>query len=93
MSDVTVRNVRFMPAPAHLRESGLRGWTCFEAGPLVLDSVAVRRTRAGVYCLSFPSRVDANGTEHSLVRPIDRSTQAEFELAVLGELRKRGFIS
>ena len=87
------REMRYMPAAPNVRATGMLGWVTFDLGPVQIDSVSVRRRKDGSYHLSFPVRVDSNGAEHSLVRPLNASARAEIETAVLGELRKRGFIS
>jgi len=92
MARLTATDIRFMPAPPHLRATGMRGWANFTVGPWTFDSVSVRRTAGGVYRLSFPSRVDGNGVEHNFVRPVNASVRAEVESSVLAELRKRGFV-
>lgn len=89
-----IADIRFVPAPAELRATGLRGWAgCEVDGRLRLESLAVRRTRDGRYVLAFPSRRDGAGVERPYVRPVDDSTRIEIEAAVLGELRQRGYIA
>ncbi len=90
---MNVRDIRFHPAAADLRGTGLRGWVTITIDGLILDSIAVRRTASGRYALAFPTRRDRAGNEYSYVRPVGPAVRAEIEDAVLGHLRKGGFIS
>lgn len=87
------REIRYMPAAATVRATGMLGWVTFDLGPVQVDSVSVRRRRDGSCHLSFPVRTDSNGVDHSIVRPLNAAARAEIETAVLGELRKRGFLA
>lgn len=91
---ISVSDIRFVPAPAHLRAGGLRGWVGLDLdGQIRLESLAVRRTLEGRYVLSFPARRDGAGVERAYVRPLDDATRIVIETAVLDALRERGFIS
>lgn len=90
---ILVSNVRFQRAPRELRAGGMRGWvSCTIGGLWTFDSMSVRRTLAGEYCISFPSRVDANGVEHAYYRPLSKCVRDAIEAQVLGELRATGVI-
>ena len=82
-----IQDLRFTRAPRSLRRAGLLGWLAFRIGAdWRIDSVAVRRTRAGLIRLSFPSRVDGAGREHPFVLPACGRVWRELERAVLAEL-------
>ena len=69
------------------RETGLLGWVALEVdGLLVVDAVAVRRTRDGRLVLSFPERTDSQGRRHPLVRPLDDAARRAIERQVLAAL-------
>ena len=79
--------VSFSTAPARDRERGLIGWLSLEVdGLLVLDGVALRRTRAGRLALSFPAPTDRRGRRRALVRPLDDRARRAIEGAVLEAL-------
>ncbi|MCA9300446.1 MAG: septation protein SpoVG family protein [Phycisphaerales bacterium] len=85
MIDLT--DLRFTSAPPHLRASGLLGWVRFVTlDGLVIDGVGVRRTREGIFALSFPERTSRDGTRHAIVRPVDDRTRREIEDAVFDAL-------
>mgnify|MGYP001613126131 CR=1 FL=1 len=82
-----LRDFRFTPASRGHRRTGLLGWLAFRIGAdWRIDSVAVRRTRAGLIRLSFPSRVDGAGREHPFVLPACGRVWRELERAILAEL-------
>jgi len=89
---VKVHDIKFHPAAPDLRGTGLRGWVTITIDGLILDSIAVRRTASGRYALAFPTRRDRAGNEFSYVRPVGPAVRAEIEDAVLGHLRKGGWI-
>ena len=77
----------FATAPARDRERGLLGWLSFGVdGLLVLDGVALRRTRTGRLTLSFPAPTDRRGRRRALVRPLDDRARRAIERAVLEAL-------
>lgn len=90
MTRVAVRDVRFAAANAVLRNKGLLGWVICTYGDLQLDCLQVRRTADGRYAIGFPSRTDANGVLHPIVRPLDQAARDAIEGQVLTELRRRG---
>jgi DNA-binding cell septation regulator SpoVG len=51
--------------------------------PLVVVDLVVRRTARGHLEVVFPTRRDARGREHSLVRPIDRAAREAIRMQVL----------
>ena len=69
------------------RDTGLLAWLRFRIDDLVvLDGVALRRTRDGRHVLSFPIRHDAQGRQHPVVRPVDDAARRSLEHAVLSAL-------
>jgi len=90
---VRVSDIRFHPAAEDLRSKGMRGWaTVTIDGTWTFASIAVRRAADGRYVLAFPTRRDQTGAEHAYYRPTGPAVRAAIEVAVLSELRKRGFI-
>ncbi|RKY19801.1 MAG: hypothetical protein DRQ55_09720 [Planctomycetota bacterium] len=75
-----VTAVHFTPAPEAQR--GLLGWLSCRYGDLLLDGIAVRRTRDGRMCLSFPTRHDRHGRQHHLVRPADDASRRAIERVI-----------
>lgn len=89
-----VTDIRFHPASPDLRGTGLRGWaTVTIDDQWILSSIAVRRALDGRYVLSFPTRRDRAGTEYAYYRPTRAEVRREIEEAVLGYLRKGGWIT
>ena len=82
-----IKNVAFSAASELERATGLLGWTSFTSGGMVIDGVAVRRTRNGDLTLSWPRRRDRHGREHPVVRPQDDRTRQLLEAAVFEALR------
>jgi len=73
----SVSLLSFVSAPAALQESGLLGWLGLSVGDLViLDGIALRRSRAGELILSFPVRTDGRGRRSATVRPMDAGAAA-----------------
>ncbi len=79
--------VRFSAAPSLDIRSGLLGWVSFTLGDLRLDGVAVRKTRDGRLALSFPTRTDARGVRHAVVKPIDDAARRSIEKDIFRTLR------
>ena len=76
--------VAFASAPNPERARGLLGWLTLEVDGLVLlDGVALRRTRGGGLALSFPARTDHRGRRRFCVRPIDDAARQAIEEAVM----------
>lgn len=89
-----IDDIRFTPASRELRRTGMMGWAmCRLDGRWQLDSLAVRRTEDGGYRLAFPSRTDANGTEHAYFRPLDNATRDEIEAQVIAYVRAGGWLT
>lgn len=88
MSGLTLTSVGLTTAsPTEIR-TGLLGWlTVVVNDAILLDGVTLRRTRDGRLALSYPSRTDARGRRHHVVRPIDDAARREIERQVLERLR------
>lgn len=90
----TVTEIRFIPAPAHLKAQGIRCWAnVLIDGHLHIDGLCVRRTERGVYTVTFPVRTNAQGVPHPVVRPRDEVTRAAIVKAVLDAARRGGWIT
>jgi hypothetical protein len=74
---------RVVPAGRTLERRGLLGWVSLEINGLVIDGLALRRTREGRLALSWPAKRDRRGVDHYVVRPIDHKTRIEIERQVL----------
>lgn len=86
MNDREVRVRTWVRASDADAREGLLGFISVEFAGLILDSIVLRRTEAGRYCLSFPTRVDRNGRKHAIVRPANDDVRREIERQILGEL-------
>ena len=89
-----VTEVTFTPATAVCQRGGLLGWAAarLDVG-LVIDGIAVRRTRGGRMTLSFPARRDRRGRRHFVVRPVDDRARKDLEEQILGQLRRQGRVA
>jgi len=85
---VTLRDLHLTPAPRHLARTGLLGWARGRLGHVLVDGLAVRRTRRGRLEVAWPTRRDAAGREHRLVWPVDRSVRDAVRAQVLAEVRR-----
>lgn len=90
MTRVAVSDIRFAAANEILRSKGLLGWVIATYGDLELRCLQIRRTADGRYAVGFPSREDANGVVHPIVKPLDQEARDSIEQQVLGDLRRRG---
>jgi DNA-binding cell septation regulator SpoVG len=89
-SSLAVSDIRFAAANLALQSKGLLGWVICTYGDLEIRCLQIRRTEDGRYAVGFPSRTDANGVMHPIVRPLDQGARDAIEAQVLGELRRRG---
>ncbi len=93
MKDLLVSDIRFAGANIALRSKGLMGWVNLSLGGTIqLNCLAVRRTAAGRYALSFPCRTDANGNMHPYYQPLEEGTRRAIEESVIDELQRRGIL-
>ena len=82
-----VTDARFTRSHHEDQVRGLLGWTSFVIGGAILvDGVAVRRTRDGALSLSFPEPTDARGKRHVPIRPLDQDARRMIEQQVLRQL-------
>lgn len=58
---------------------------------LVLDGLALRKTRYGKLTISYPTRVDNHGVKHFLIKPINDEVRRELELQILSNFRLEEF--
>ena len=72
-------------SPAH-QECGLLGWLALRHGELLIDGVALRRTRDGRLALSWPARRDRSGRDHPVVCPIDDVARRAVEDRIIDAL-------
>ena len=86
MADHGVSIVAFSTSSADDMARGLIGWLSLRVGRIVLDGIAVRRTRDGRISLSYPERADRHGDRHPYIRPVDECARREIELQVLDAL-------
>jgi DNA-binding cell septation regulator SpoVG len=83
-----VNNIKFIGANVDEAEHGLLGWiSCTLNHSLRLDGLALRQTRRGRWTVSFPSRLDASGRRHFLIRPLDDATRREIERQIFRALQ------
>jgi len=75
-------DLRFFPAPRHLEGTGFLGHARGRLGPVLIDLV-IRRTATGRLTVVFPTRRDASGREHPIVRPVDRASREAIRQQVL----------
>jgi hypothetical protein len=69
------------------------GWLQAKYGSIELASLALRRTRGGRLTITFPTKRDRAGEEHSIVRPLDERAHRELEAQILDALRDHGWVS
>lgn len=90
---LVVTKIAFTPAPAELRMSGLLGFIRLDLNrAMVVDGLAVRRSRQGTLVLTWPERRGTGG-RHRLVRPLHAHDRESLDRAILDELQRRGDIS
>ena len=82
-----VTSVSLTLASPELRSTGLLGWIrCELDHSLVLDGIALRRTRTGRLALSWPARRDGTGRDHPVVRPLHDHARHLLERQILDQL-------
>ncbi len=83
-----IAGLGFVTSTAADQQRGLLGWvTCIVNDALLIDGIAIRRTRDGQLALSFPSRTARDGRKHSIVRPLDDAARQRFEQEIFKALR------
>ncbi|MBK9386494.1 MAG: septation protein SpoVG family protein [Planctomycetes bacterium] len=79
-----ITTTSFTPGTDQDRLSGLLGFVAVIIDALlVIDGIAVRRTRSGSLTLSFPAPTSTSGRRRELVRPVDAAAREQVERAVL----------
>jgi DNA-binding cell septation regulator SpoVG len=81
-----ITEVRIRLAPGG--GSGLVAFASCCYGGVLLNDIAIRKDKAGNMYLSYPRKLAASGRPHPLHHPIDRETAAQFEAAVIGQIRR-----
>ena len=72
--------IRFKPVRDDAAGPGLIGFvSCILDDTLRVDGIMLRETRAGRTTLSWPSRRDRAGREHSIVAPLDEPARRRLE--------------
>ena len=92
-SPLTISNIQFTAGSPAERTTGLLGWVRLRYGDLLLDGLALRRTRDARLVLSFPRPSKGGGFARQLVGPAGPDVRAQIEADVLTELRRQGAIS
>ena len=87
---VQVTSVSFTPAPVLDQLDGLLGWAEIAIDDaLAIENVAVRRSRAGRYYLSFPACDARTGRRRTLIRPLTNEARIDLEQQVFDHLREQ----
>jgi DNA-binding cell septation regulator SpoVG len=81
-----ITEVRLRPVPNG--SDGLVAFASCRYGNVLLNDICVRRDESGHMYLTFPRKVGRTGRPHPLHHPIDHETAAQFEGAILGQLRR-----
>jgi len=88
-----VTKVDFTRASPSDVEKGLLGFVTLQLGETVeLGGIALRRTEAGEFELSFPVRTDRRGRRHRVHRILDEEERLAVQVQVVGILRARGAV-
>jgi len=82
----TITEVRIRPVPKGT--GGLVAFASCRYGGVLLNDIAIRRDPTGNLFLTYPRKLGSSGRPHPLHHPIDRETAAQFEAAVLGQIRE-----
>lgn len=83
----------FTPARQVEVASGLLGWVDLRVGELlIVNRVAVRRTRDGAPALAWPARNDRRGIRRFVVRPECHAARVGIEAVVFAELARQGLV-
>jgi hypothetical protein len=87
MSDLRVSEIRFAVASRADMATGLLGWvSCTLNGLLRIDGLSLRRTLAGTFTISFPTRTDRAGARHAYIRPLSNDARRDLEGQILTAL-------
>lgn len=66
---------------------GLVAFVACRYGGVLLNDIAIRRDPSGQLFLTYPRKQGSSGRQHPLHHPIDHETAAQFDAAILGQLR------
>ena len=87
LDDITITHVRFSQGDEEQLRTGLMGWiTCTLNGTVILDGIALRRSREGHRYLAFPARKGSSGNLHHYVRPSHADARQEIERQIFSAL-------
>jgi hypothetical protein len=81
-----ISEVRIRPVPNG--NDGLVAFVTCRYGGVLLNDIAIRQDPSGNLYLTYPRKLGASGRPHPLHHPIDRETAAQFDAAILGQLRR-----
>jgi len=84
MSEVREVKVRLVP---DARDGLVAYASCIYHG-VGLNDIAVRRDADGRLFLTFPRKVSSTGHPHPIHWPLSREVAAEFERAIVGQIRR-----
>jgi DNA-binding cell septation regulator SpoVG len=84
MSDVREVKVRIVPDG----RDGLVAYASVVYHGVGLNDIAVRRDADGRLFLTFPRKVSSTGHPHPIHWPLSREVAAEFERAIVGQIRR-----
>ncbi len=83
----------FTPARTLDAQAGLLGFLVLELDDvLAVDGATLRRTTRGELRISMPSRTDAAGRRHPVLRPLRAAAWRLLEDQVLAELARQGVL-
>ena len=81
--EIKIDRIELVTAGPEAAESGFLGWIrCRLNRSLLLDGIALRRTRDGRPSLSFPARRDGAGRQRFYLRPQDDEAREEIEYQI-----------
>ncbi len=81
-----ISEVRFRFVPDG--RDGLLAYASCRYHDVVLNDIAIRRDETGRLFLTFPRKLSSTGHPHPIHFPLSREATAEFERAILGQLRR-----
>jgi len=81
-----ITEVRLRPVPRGT--DGLIAFASCRYINVLLNDIAVRRDAEGHLFLTYPRKLGSTGRPHPLHHPIDHETAAQFDEAILGQLRR-----
>jgi len=86
----TFRDLSVVDAAPAEQERGLLAYVALTLpGDLRLDGLTLRRTTDGRLTVSIPDRRTPSGERRPILRPLTPAARAEFEAAVIAEVRRQ----